>query len=240
MPAAAPCMAERHRGDARSNARGRGLAGGYPRPARPPRPPSWRRPAQPARCPWRARGACGQGRGAVARVAGRAQRPHCRGDECRRPGARARDAGVATARAARTGPTRPTSGPNSTTSRRALPTPRASSRARKNAVATLLDSDMAIGPELDRLAARIASMAGFDDALAPVAELLGSAAIQVDEAGHALRRYRERLEIDPGGSMNWIGGSAQSPISRASIDSSRRNCRRCSPTPSTVLPKWMR
>ena len=83
-------------------------------------------------------------------------------------------------------------------------------------------------------------MAGFDDALAPVAELLGSAAIQVDEAGHALRRYRERLEIDPGGSMNWIGGSAQSPISRASIDSSRRNCRRCSPTPSTVWPKWMR
>lgn len=68
----------------------------------------------------------------------------------------------------------------------------------QNAVATLLDSDMAIGPELDRLAARIASMAGFDDALAPVAELLGSAAIQVDEAGHALRRYRERLEIDPG------------------------------------------
>lgn len=67
----------------------------------------------------------------------------------------------------------------------------------ESAVSVLTDSEVAVGPEIDKLAARIASMADFDQALAPIAELLASAAIQLDEASHALRRYLERLEIDP-------------------------------------------
>ncbi|MCB1897674.1 DNA repair protein RecN [Cognatazoarcus halotolerans] len=67
----------------------------------------------------------------------------------------------------------------------------------ESTISALTDSDMAIAPVLDRLSARLASMAGVDEGLAPIAELLATAAIQLDEAGHALRRYRERFDLDP-------------------------------------------
>lgn len=59
------------------------------------------------------------------------------------------------------------------------------------------ESDFAVGPVLRRLDARVAQMAEIDPALAEVRELLAAAAIQADEALHGLRRYRERLDLDP-------------------------------------------
>lgn len=59
------------------------------------------------------------------------------------------------------------------------------------------DGDFAVTAILRRLDAQIADMAGIDPALADVRELVASAAIQADEALHALRRYRERLDLDP-------------------------------------------
>lgn len=64
-------------------------------------------------------------------------------------------------------------------------------------LAALGESDFAVGPVLRRLDARVAQMAEIDPALAEVRELLAAAAIQADEALHGLRRYRERLDLDP-------------------------------------------
>jgi DNA repair protein RecN (Recombination protein N) len=50
---------------------------------------------------------------------------------------------------------------------------------------------------LRHLNVRIDGMAGIDPGLADVRELLAGAAIQIDEALHELRRYRERLDLDP-------------------------------------------
>lgn len=64
-------------------------------------------------------------------------------------------------------------------------------------LAALGESDFAVGPVLRHLDARVAQMAEIDPALAEVRELLAAAAIQADEALHGLRRYRERLDLDP-------------------------------------------
>lgn len=61
----------------------------------------------------------------------------------------------------------------------------------------LADSDYALVSQLDHLLARVADMAQHDGQLADVQELLGSASIQLDEALHAMRRYRDRLDVDP-------------------------------------------
>lgn len=59
------------------------------------------------------------------------------------------------------------------------------------------DGDYAVCAVLRHLDSRIAELADVDAGLGDVRELLSSAAIQADEALHALRRYRERLDLDP-------------------------------------------
>lgn len=64
-------------------------------------------------------------------------------------------------------------------------------------LAALGEGDFAVAAVLRSLDARIAALVQIDPALSEVGELLSAAAIQAGEAEHALRRYRERLEIDP-------------------------------------------
>ena len=61
----------------------------------------------------------------------------------------------------------------------------------------LAEGEYALVSQLERLLSRVADMASHDGQLADVQELLGSASIQLDEALHAMRRYRDRLDLDP-------------------------------------------
>lgn len=64
-------------------------------------------------------------------------------------------------------------------------------------LALLGEGEFAITALLGRAGNRVDGMAAFDPGLAEVQELLAGAAIQTDEALHALRRYRDRLDLDP-------------------------------------------
>ena len=64
--------------------------------------------------------------------------------------------------------------------------------------AALVDDDDAIAPRLGHLIQRLRAQAAHDPALEEIAALLDPAAIQLDEAGRALRDYRRRLDVDPG------------------------------------------
>lgn len=64
-------------------------------------------------------------------------------------------------------------------------------------LAELGDGDDAVCARLRQVTSRVESMAGIDTGLAEVRELLAGAAIQADEALHSLRRYRDRLDLDP-------------------------------------------
>lgn len=64
-------------------------------------------------------------------------------------------------------------------------------------LAALSEGDIAVCAILRHLDARVAALADIDPGLADVRELLGAAAIQADEAVYALRRYRDRLDLDP-------------------------------------------
>ncbi|HEX8988048.1 MAG TPA: DNA repair protein RecN [Rhodocyclaceae bacterium] len=66
------------------------------------------------------------------------------------------------------------------------------------ALALLDESDAAAGAQLDQAASRVAHLVEHDEALKDPVELLEGARIQLSEAVHALARYRERLEVDPG------------------------------------------
>ncbi|MBV2261976.1 MAG: DNA repair protein RecN [Thauera sp.] len=68
----------------------------------------------------------------------------------------------------------------------------------EDAVVALGEGELAVCSVLGRLDGRIAALADFDAGLADVRELISAAAIQADEALHALRRYRDRLDLDPG------------------------------------------
>jgi DNA repair protein RecN (Recombination protein N) len=68
----------------------------------------------------------------------------------------------------------------------------------EEAVVALGEGEFAVCSVLGRLDSRIAALADFDAGLADVRELISAAAIQADEALHALRRYRDRLDLDPG------------------------------------------
>lgn len=67
----------------------------------------------------------------------------------------------------------------------------------EEALASLDEGDGAVVAVLDRVSSRIDALVQLDPALGEARELLASAAIQADEALHALRRYRDRLELDP-------------------------------------------
>lgn len=59
------------------------------------------------------------------------------------------------------------------------------------------DEELSALPLLRRVEARLHEMASVDPQLAETGALVAEAVIQADEALHALRRYRERLDPDP-------------------------------------------
>lgn len=68
----------------------------------------------------------------------------------------------------------------------------------ESALAQLDESDAAAGALLDQAASGLSHLVDHDEALQEPVELLEGARIQLSEAVHALARYRERLEVDPG------------------------------------------
>ena len=64
-------------------------------------------------------------------------------------------------------------------------------------LALLTDGDSACEVQVDTVASRIDGLAEYDPALAEVAALLQSAQAELSEAVSALRRYADRVELDP-------------------------------------------
>jgi DNA repair protein RecN (Recombination protein N) len=64
-------------------------------------------------------------------------------------------------------------------------------------VAELIDGDAALGVRLAALMQRLRRAATHDSALEAIIALCEEAGVRVDEAGRALRAYRERLDLDP-------------------------------------------
>jgi len=65
------------------------------------------------------------------------------------------------------------------------------------ALLMLGEADVSVSALLGQLSTRLQAMADIDATLVEVSELVAGAAIQADEALHALRRYRDRLDLDP-------------------------------------------
>ena len=65
------------------------------------------------------------------------------------------------------------------------------------AIEALSEGEAAATRVLASVATRLGRAAEIDTGLAPLAELLQGAQIQIDEAVHELSRYRSRLDIDP-------------------------------------------
>jgi DNA repair protein RecN (Recombination protein N) len=65
------------------------------------------------------------------------------------------------------------------------------------ALGILDEGDTAVAPQLEQMAARLGGLADYDEALREPLELLSNAQIQLQEAGHALRHYRDKLELEP-------------------------------------------
>jgi DNA repair protein RecN (Recombination protein N) len=59
------------------------------------------------------------------------------------------------------------------------------------------EGEQAICSALGHCVSRLSALEAIDPALAEARELIDAAAIQADEALHVLRRYRDRLELDP-------------------------------------------
>ncbi len=66
------------------------------------------------------------------------------------------------------------------------------------ALTGLVDGELSLTSLLGRIGARVDAMHELDPEVGEARELLAAAAIQLDEAVHALRRYHERLDLDPG------------------------------------------
>lgn len=65
------------------------------------------------------------------------------------------------------------------------------------AVEAIAESDGAAASAIGAAAARLRSLAGYDAALAEPLALLEAASAQIGEAAQALRRYADRVELDP-------------------------------------------
>ncbi|HEX5127135.1 MAG TPA: DNA repair protein RecN, partial [Rhodocyclaceae bacterium] len=65
------------------------------------------------------------------------------------------------------------------------------------ALDSVSESEAPLSTETQRITARLQELAQYDASLDEVAELLSEAAIRLDEAGHALRRYRDHVDLDP-------------------------------------------
>ncbi len=66
------------------------------------------------------------------------------------------------------------------------------------ALAVLADDDAACERQVDRVAGRLDTLAGFDPALQEVAALVQSVQAELSEAVSTLRRYADRVDLDPG------------------------------------------
>lgn len=66
------------------------------------------------------------------------------------------------------------------------------------ALAALDDGDAGVLNALQHASGRLTELTGVDPQLGEAAQLFESALIQLEEAGLALRRYRDRLDLDPG------------------------------------------
>lgn len=64
-------------------------------------------------------------------------------------------------------------------------------------LAALEEGEAASLPLLQHAGARLSELTGFDPALSEAAQLFESARIQLEESALALRRYQDRLELDP-------------------------------------------
>lgn len=64
-------------------------------------------------------------------------------------------------------------------------------------LASLDDSDDPVLSRLAGLQHRMGELAGYDAALAPIGDLMASGQALLDEAVHELRRYADRLSVDP-------------------------------------------
>lgn len=65
------------------------------------------------------------------------------------------------------------------------------------ALGAIADGEVSVAGMLGHVAARVESMSALDPELDEVRGLIASGLIQVDEAAHGLRRYQERLDLDP-------------------------------------------
>lgn len=65
------------------------------------------------------------------------------------------------------------------------------------AQAALDDGELGLVPQLDAMLSRLRSLAGIDAGLNEALDLFESAEIQLQEAGHALRRYQGKLDLEP-------------------------------------------
>lgn len=64
-------------------------------------------------------------------------------------------------------------------------------------LAVLDENDAAVSAQLDEALTRVRPLIDYDGALKEPADLLDAARIQIDEAVHALSRYRDRLDPEP-------------------------------------------
>ena len=65
------------------------------------------------------------------------------------------------------------------------------------ALAVLAEDDAACERQIDSVADRLSGLAEYDPALAEVAELLGSVQAELSDAVSTLRRYADRVDLDP-------------------------------------------
>ena len=65
------------------------------------------------------------------------------------------------------------------------------------ALEALSDGEAPLAGEVERVAARLSELSRYDASLGELAELVSDAAIRLGEAGHALRRYADRVDLDP-------------------------------------------
>ncbi len=64
-------------------------------------------------------------------------------------------------------------------------------------LAALDEGDLALSPQLEAICSRLSALGDIDAGLKEAVELFESAQIQLREAGHALRHYQDRLELEP-------------------------------------------
>lgn len=65
------------------------------------------------------------------------------------------------------------------------------------ALEAISEGERSLVSEAEHLAARLSELSAYDASLGDVAQLVSEAAIRLDEAGHALRRYRDKVDLDP-------------------------------------------